>query len=58
MPTAEDLHGNSLNENNNIKEGQVFWFYTKEIEVSVNIEISKQATPFKINSWWPSPAIR
>ena len=28
MPTAEDLHGNSLNENNNIKEGQVFWFYT------------------------------
>ena len=41
MPTAEDLHG---------KEGQVFWFYTKEIEVSVNIEISKQATPFKISS--------
>ena len=32
MPTAEDLHGNSLNENNNIKEGQVFWFYTKEID--------------------------
>ena len=29
--TAEDLHGNLLNENNNIKEGQVFWFYTKEI---------------------------
>ena len=50
MPTAEDLHGNSFNENNNIKEGQVFWFYTKEIEVSVNIEISKQATPFKISS--------
>ena len=27
MPNAEDLHGNLLNENNNIKEGQVFWFY-------------------------------
>ena len=27
MPTAKDLHGNSLNENNSIKEGQVFWFY-------------------------------
>jgi len=46
--TVEDLHGNWLNKK--IKEGQVFWFYTKEIDVSVNIEISKQATPFKSTS--------